>query len=296
MVVIDSVFFSEVPKNGLVNEPELVLRGSLDFDGDNILDIVDPDDDNDGIPDEFDDDDDNDGIRDADDPDDDNDGVPDEKDGNPENFVGYGIPDSLDDDDDGDGVAAVDAQDNDDNGDGIAGDSDDDSVPNDQDNDDDGDGTHDALDDDDDNNVENDLAGRKVGEGRDSPLVIKKAKEPPPLHRLKKAACSAAHFYSSLVAWIIVIDFLKNSKKNMLECSETEEYANIVYEKIVKIVNFRLFLFRKHIHVKKMHKIAMPAISWGRGSRPKRKRSLRMQAFLTCSLTITLFFLLLFKG
>merc|ERR1719512_508130 len=75
----------EPEKNGEVLEP-ITHRGSLDFDMDGILDIIDPDDDNDGTPDELDDDDDNDGILDEDDPDDDNDGVPDELDNDQEDF------------------------------------------------------------------------------------------------------------------------------------------------------------------------------------------------------------------
>merc|ERR1719347_968426 len=59
---------NEPEKNGAVLEP-ITHRGTLDFDGDGILDIIDPDDDNDGIPDEADDDDDDDGILDEDDPD-----------------------------------------------------------------------------------------------------------------------------------------------------------------------------------------------------------------------------------
>merc|ERR1712002_1202136 len=81
----------EPEKNGEVLEP-ITHRGSLDFDGDGILDIIDPDDDNDGKPDDEDDDDDNDGIADEDDPDDDNDGVPDEDDNDQEDFDGDGVP------------------------------------------------------------------------------------------------------------------------------------------------------------------------------------------------------------
>ena len=58
--------------------------GSIDYDGDGIIDLVDDDDDNDGIPDDEDPDDDNDGVPDDEDPDDDNDGIPDELEGNPE--------------------------------------------------------------------------------------------------------------------------------------------------------------------------------------------------------------------
>merc|ERR1719347_406195 len=65
---------NEPEKNGAVLEP-ITHRGTLDFDGDGILDIIDPDDDNDGIADE-------------DDPDDDNDGVPDELDNDQEDFDG----------------------------------------------------------------------------------------------------------------------------------------------------------------------------------------------------------------
>merc|ERR1711899_549971 len=88
--------------------------GSLDFDKDGILDIIDDDDDNDGIKDELDDDDDNDGIKDDVDTDDDNDGILDTEDGDDDND---GIPDELDNDDDNDGIA--DHLDTDDDNDGI---------------------------------------------------------------------------------------------------------------------------------------------------------------------------------
>merc|ERR1711892_646166 len=111
---------NEPGKDGGVVEPQL-HRGSLDFDEDGILDIVDLDDDDDGIP--------------------------DDEDGNPEDFDGDGILNDDDDDDDGDDIpddedadddddGILDAEDDDDDGDGIA---------------DDGDGTPDAEDDDDDN-------------------------------------------------------------------------------------------------------------------------------------------------
>merc|ERR1719361_1248566 len=51
------------PLNGDVLEPK-AYEGSLDFDKDGLLDIIDPDDDNDGLLDEEDPDDDNDGIND----------------------------------------------------------------------------------------------------------------------------------------------------------------------------------------------------------------------------------------
>merc|ERR1712168_1651148 len=74
----------------LANEPPkdggIVQAGSLDFDNDGLIDIVDEDDDNDGIPDDTDPDDDNDGIRDEIDNDDDNDGIPDDND-NPEDLM-----------------------------------------------------------------------------------------------------------------------------------------------------------------------------------------------------------------
>merc|ERR1711892_1291763 len=76
---------NEPGKDGGVVEPQL-HRGSLDFDEDGILDIVDLDDDDDGIPDEEDDD----GILNDDDDDDDGDDIPDDEDddddGNPEDF------------------------------------------------------------------------------------------------------------------------------------------------------------------------------------------------------------------
>merc|ERR1711892_1582248 len=141
---------NEPGKDGGVVEPQL-HRGSLDFDEDGILDIVDPDDDDDGIPDEEDDDDDNDGIKDVDDDDDDNDGVPDDEDGNPEDFDGDGILNDDDDDDDGD------------------------DIPDDEDDDDDNDGFPDSIDDDDDNDgipdiMETDTDGD--GEGDDFDRIL----------------------------------------------------------------------------------------------------------------------------
>merc|ERR1719295_546725 len=77
---------NEPPKSGAVLEP-ITHKGSLDFDGDGIIDVVDNDDDNDGKPDDVDDD-------------DDNDGVPDDKDNNQEDFDGDGDPNDSDEDDD----------------------------------------------------------------------------------------------------------------------------------------------------------------------------------------------------
>merc|ERR1711892_960241 len=138
---------NEPGKDGGVVEPQL-HRGSLDFDDDGILDIVDPDDDDDGIPDEEDDDDDNDGIKDVDDDDDDNDGGPDDEDGNPEDFDGDGILNDDDDDDDGDDIP--DDEDEDDDNDGFP-DSidDDDGIPDIMETDTDGDGEMDGVDKDD---------------------------------------------------------------------------------------------------------------------------------------------------
>lgn len=141
----------EKPKNGLVIEPELHLKGKLDFDNDGIIDLEDDDDDNDGIPDAEDTDDDNDGILDDADTDDDNDGIPDTEE-NPEDFDGDGIPDNQDNDDDNDGIP--DAEDEDDDNDGIDDDldtdDDNDGIPDNVELDTDGDGIIDLVDDDDD--------------------------------------------------------------------------------------------------------------------------------------------------
>jgi len=141
---------NEPPKSGAVLEP-ITHRGTLDFDGDGIIDVIDPDDDNDGKPDDEDDDDDNDGIKDDVDDDDDNDGVPDSKDNNQEDFDGDGEPNDSDDDDDNDGVN--DDQDNDDDNDGIPDsvdkDDDNDGIPDLLEEDTDGDGEVDAIDEDD---------------------------------------------------------------------------------------------------------------------------------------------------
>lgn len=150
----------------------LAYSGSIDFDGDGIMDYADDDDDNDGIPDILDKDDDNDGIPDTIDKDDDNDGILDEDDNWGQHLLkdiddqdgdgvddkidndddNDGIPDDEDDDDDNDGIP--DAQDNDDDNDGIPdnidNDSDGDGIPDDKDNDDDGDGIPDSKDKDDD--------------------------------------------------------------------------------------------------------------------------------------------------
>jgi len=129
-----------------------VRRGSLDFDGDGIMDHLDPDDDNDGQNDDVDDDDDNDGIPDHLDNDDDNDGIIDALDGDIDDQDGDGIIDSEDDDDDNDGV--IDSIDTDDDNDGIIDildtDDDNDGIPDEFDNDTDGDGIVDAADTDDD--------------------------------------------------------------------------------------------------------------------------------------------------
>merc|ERR1719458_874993 len=98
---------NEEPLNGDVLEPK-AFKGSLDFDNDGLLDVVDDDDDNDGLSDEDDPDDDNDGINDEDD-DDDDDGIVDGVDRDDDND---GIPDSYEEDTDGDGE--VDAIDDDD--------------------------------------------------------------------------------------------------------------------------------------------------------------------------------------
>lgn len=90
----------------LAQEPDksgfTLEAGSIDFDKDGVIDLLDDDDDDDGIPDDEDDDDDNDGITDDVDNDDDNDGIPDDE----------------DDDDDGDGVLDEDEDDDEEEGDG----------------------------------------------------------------------------------------------------------------------------------------------------------------------------------
>merc|ERR1712128_24580 len=134
---------NEPGKDGGVVEPQL-HRGSLDFDEDGILDIVDPDDDDDGIPDEEDDDDDDgDDIPDDEDEDDDNDGFPDSIDDDDDND---GIPDIMETDTDGDGE--MDGVDKDDGIDDDDDDFDNDGIPDEEDADDDGDGIPDAEDDD----------------------------------------------------------------------------------------------------------------------------------------------------
>jgi len=136
---------------GRVQAPKDV--GSLDFDGDGILDINDVDDDNDGVPDASDPDDDNDGIPDTVDDDDDNDGIPDDQDKDVDDQDGDGVPDDVDDDDDNDGQK--DSEDNDDDNDGIPdaldNDDDNDGIPDNLETDSDGDGIVDAHDTDDDN-------------------------------------------------------------------------------------------------------------------------------------------------
>merc|ERR1711997_1125271 len=89
---------NEEPLNGDVLEPK-AYEGSLDFDKDGLLDIIDPDDDNDGLLDEEDPDDDNDGINDDADDDDDDDGEKDDVDEDDDND---GIVDAVDRDDDND--------------------------------------------------------------------------------------------------------------------------------------------------------------------------------------------------
>merc|ERR1719297_569976 len=138
---------NEEPLNGDVLEPK-AYQGSLDFDGDGLLDVVDDDDDNDGLSDEEDPDDDNDGIKDEDDDDDDSDELEDRED-----FDGDGIHNDDDEDDDGDGVD--DDEDEDDDNDGIV-DSvdrydDNDGIPDSYEEDTDGDGVDDDEDEDDDN-------------------------------------------------------------------------------------------------------------------------------------------------
>merc|ERR1711862_866731 len=134
-VKFSSDLANEPEKNGRVLEP-ISYKGSLDFDKDGLLDVIDPDDDNDGIEDEEDPDDDNDGILDDADDDDDND---------EEDFDGDGIPNDEDDDDDGDGED--DESDEDDDNDGI---------PDVFEEDADGDGEPDAIDEDDGINDEED--------------------------------------------------------------------------------------------------------------------------------------------
>merc|ERR1719464_2631045 len=111
---------NEEPLNGDVLEPK-AFKGSLDFDNDGLLDVVDDDDDNDGLSDEDDPDDDNDGIN-----DDDDDGVDDSDElEDQEDFDGDGIHNDDDEDDDGDGIdddeddGIVDGVDRDDVNDGI---------------------------------------------------------------------------------------------------------------------------------------------------------------------------------
>jgi len=149
-VKFSSDLANEPEKNGRVLEP-ISYKGSLDFDKDGILDVVDPDDDNDGLEDEEDPDDDNDGILDEADDDDDNDGVPDDEDNDEEDFDGDGIPNDEDEDDDGDGEN--DESDEDDDNDGIPDsvdrDDDNDGIPDVFEEDTDGDGEPDAIDEDD---------------------------------------------------------------------------------------------------------------------------------------------------
>merc|ERR1719205_12065 len=142
---------NEEPLNGDVLEPK-AFKGSLDFDKDGLLDVVDDDDDNDGLSDEDDPDDDNDGINDEDDDDDDNDGVDDSDElEDREDFDGDGIHNDDDEDDDGDGVD--DDEDEDDDNDGIVDsvdrDDDNDGIPDSYEEDTDGDGEVDAIDEDD---------------------------------------------------------------------------------------------------------------------------------------------------
>merc|ERR1711936_649354 len=157
---------NEEPLNGDVLEPK-AYKGSLDFDGDGLLDVIDDDDDNEGLSDEEDPDDDNDGINDELDEDDDNDGVDDSDElEDREDFDGDGIhndDDEEDEDDDNDGI--VDSVDRDDDNDGIPDsheeDTDvdgevnaidkDDGLYSDEEDDDDNDGITDDADNDDDN-------------------------------------------------------------------------------------------------------------------------------------------------
>merc|ERR1712112_658779 len=87
----------EPDKNGFTLE-----IGSIDFDKDGVIDLLD---------------DDNDGINDDEDNDDDNDGIPDDEDNENTDNDGDGIPDEEDDDDDNDGIS--DKEDDDDDGDGV---------------------------------------------------------------------------------------------------------------------------------------------------------------------------------
>jgi len=155
LIIYPVSFSKEIDKapaydGGRVTIPRNI--GSLDYDGDGVMDHIDNDDDNDGVPDDEDNDDDNDGIPDEEDPDDDNDGIPDEKDGDQDDLDGDGIIDSEDNDDDNDGVP--DDLDTDDDNDGIPddkdNDDDNDGIPDEMDNDSDGDGIVDSADTDDD--------------------------------------------------------------------------------------------------------------------------------------------------
>jgi hypothetical protein len=141
--------------------------GSMDFDGDGIMDHLDSDDDNDGQADDVDLDDDNDGIPDDMDDDDDNDGIPDDKDGDNDDMDGDGVIDSEDDDDDNDGIP--DHIDTDDDNDGISDinddDDDNDGIPDAFDNDTDGDGIVDAEDNDDDGDGISDAEERVDADG-----------------------------------------------------------------------------------------------------------------------------------
>lgn len=135
--IIYPVSFSKELAKAPRKDGSVLERGSIDFDGDKIIDLLDPDDDNDGTPDELDDDDDNDGVPDDEDDDDDNDGIPDDEDDEFADLDGDGTPDDEDLDDDGDGIP--DDEDEDDDNDGI---------PDDEDDDDDGDGVLDVDEDD----------------------------------------------------------------------------------------------------------------------------------------------------
>merc|ERR550534_1740893 len=123
---------NEEPLNGDVLEPK-AYKGSLDFDGDGLLDVIDDDDDNDGLSDEEDPDDDNDGIK-----DDDNDGIPDSHE---EDTDGDGEVDAIDKDD---GLYSDEEDDEDQDNDGI-------EDEEDEDDDGDGEGIEDEEDEDDDN-------------------------------------------------------------------------------------------------------------------------------------------------
>merc|ERR1712045_817862 len=153
---------NEEPLNGDVLEPK-AFKGSLDFDKDGLLDVVDDDDDNDGLSDEDDEDDDGDGIDDDEDEDDDNDGIVDGVDRDDDND---GIPDSYEEDTDGDGE--VDALDDDD---GIYSDEEDDEdqdndgIEDEEDPDDDNDGVPDEFEDD---SEEEDTDGDGVDDDMDA--------------------------------------------------------------------------------------------------------------------------------